>query len=87
MRYFTIVILLFLITACNHRPDDPNDKGLVERLPKGKYVIWNYGSRHIVKCLREDGTYYWLNDADFDKNGISGYDAHQYTDKTNIVIE
>lgn len=65
---------------------DPNNLGRVERLPSGEYVIWNYGSRHIVKCLRSDGKYYYLNDNDFWKNGISGHDAHQYREKTRIVI-
>ena len=60
--------------------------GRVEVLPKGEYVIWNTGSRHIVKCLRNDGKYYWLNDNDFERNNISGHDAHQYRDKTKIII-
>lgn len=66
---------------------DPNDLGVVENLPKGEYVIWNYGSRHLVKCLRPDGKYYYLNDNDFSRNGISGYDAHQYHDKTRVLIK
>ena len=61
--------------------------GLVKYLPKGEYVIWNTGSRHIVKCLKSDGRVYWLNDADFDVNNISGYDAHQYREKTKIIIK
>ena len=82
-----IILILFLITSCNQLPNDPNDKGIVEKLPAGKYVIWNCGSRHIVKCLGEDGTYYWLNDTDFHKNRIPGYDAHQYHDKKIIIIK
>jgi len=68
-------------------PKDENDMGIVERLPKGNYTIWNYGSRHMVKCLREDGKYYLLNDWHFKQNGIEGYDAHQYVYKTQITIE
>lgn len=82
LKYF----LIFLLFGCNQRKE-PNDLGVFEKLPKGEYVIWNTGSRHIVKCLKSDGKIYWLNDADFDVNGIDGYDAHQYYDKTKIIIE
>ena len=67
-------------------PRDPNDMGLVERLPAGGYVIWNTGSRHIVKCVKDDGKSYWLNDAHFGENGIPGRDAHEYREKTRIII-
>jgi len=84
MKY--ILILLILLTSCNNKKN-ANDLGLVELLPKGDYIIWNTGSRHLVKCLRNDGKYYWLNDADFDENGINGYDAHQYYNKTKIIVK
>ena len=65
--------------GCNQRRN-PNDLGVVKILPKGEYIIWNTGSRHIVKCLRPDGKYYWLNENYFSVNGISGRDAHKYRD-------
>lgn len=83
-KILLIAILLFI--SCN-QPKDKRDLGLVKQLPKGKYIIWNTGSRHIIKCLNEEGNYYWLNDANFDINGIEGHDAHQYTNMTEIVIE
>ena len=91
IKTFAIVFLFSLgmmvtLVNCN-APKDKNDMGIVETLPKGNYIIWNTGSRHIVKCVKDDGKVYWLNDADFQKNGIDGYDAHQYTNKTKITIE
>jgi hypothetical protein len=91
LKTFAIVFLFSLgmmigMVNCNG-PRDKNDMGIVEILPKGNYIIWNSGSRHIVKCAKDDGKTYWLNDADFQKNGIDGYDAHQYHDKTKITIE
>lgn len=85
MKYVLIFISL-VILSCG-RNQDPNDLGIVEILPSGEYTIWNYGSRHLVKCLRPDGKYYYLNDNDFEKNGIDGHDAHQYHDKTKIIIK
>lgn len=83
-KLFAIVTTLIL--SCNSAKS-PNDLGLVKYLPKGEYIIWNTGSRHIVKCLRPDGKFYWLNDGNFDENGIDGYDAHKYYDKTKIIIK
>ena len=91
LKTFAIVFLFSLgmmITIVNcGAPIDKNDMGTVERLPKGNYTIWNTGSRHVVKCLKDDGKVYWLNDANFKQNGIDGYDAHQYHEKTKITIE
>jgi hypothetical protein len=91
LKTFAIVFIFSLgimITSVNcNAPRDKNDMGTVEILPKGNYIIWNTGSRHIVKCVKDDGKVYWLNDANFQKNGIDGYDAHQYHDKTQITIE
>ena len=84
MKYFIIIVMILF--SCNSSKS-PNDLGRVEFLPKGEYVIWNKGSRHIVKCLRNDGKYYWLNDGHFERNNISGHDAHQYRDRTKIVIK
>ena len=82
LLFFAIIIL----TSCAS-PKDPNDLGYVDRLPKGEYVIWNYGSRHIVKCQNLEGKFYFLNDGNFDENGIPGYDAHQYRNKTKVTIK
>jgi hypothetical protein len=91
LKTFAIVFIFSLgimITSVNcNGTRDKNDMGIVEKLPKGNYTIWNTGSRHIVKCAKDDGKVYWLNDADFKQNGIDGYDAHQYHDKTQITIE
>jgi hypothetical protein len=91
IKTFTFIFLFSLgtmITQVNFNgPRDNNDMGTVETLPKGNYTIWNSGSRHIVQCVKDDGKVYWLNDANFQKNGIDGYDAHQYHDKTQITIE
>lgn len=72
-----IIFLLFSI-SCGNSYKDPKHLGYVERVPKGLYIIVNYGSRHVVKCIRPDGKYYTLNDAYFSINNIPGYDAHQY---------
>jgi hypothetical protein len=86
MKYILFLLIIVLISCAG--PKDPNDLGLVERLPKGEYVIWNYGSRHIVKCQNSEGKFYYLNDANFDQNnGIAGYDAQQYHEKTKITIK
>jgi hypothetical protein len=84
MKYILFLILFFLVGCAG--PRDPNDLGLVEQLPKGEYIIWNTGSRHMVKCVNTEGKAYWLNDAHFRQNGIDGYDAHQYTNKTKVII-
>lgn len=91
IKTFAIIFLfslgmIVILVNCN-TPKDKNDMGLVESLPKGDYIIWNTGSRHIVKCVKDDGKVYWFNDADFQKNGIDGYDAHQYRHKTKIKIQ
>ena len=41
----------------------------------------------MVRCIRKDGKYYMLNDSDFKVNGIAGHDAHQYQNKTKILIK
>ena len=84
MKYILKLLVLFTVSCVK---PDPNNLGTVKILPKGEYTIWNTGSRHIVKCLRPDGKYYWLNDNNFSRNGINGYDAHQYRNKTKIVIK
>jgi len=84
MKYILFLFLILLLGCA--APKDPNDLGLVERLPKGEYIIWNTGSRHMVKCQNSEGKIYWFNDANFDENGINGYDAHQYINKTKIII-
>lgn len=87
MKY-SIFLILLAISSCNiDSTKNPNNMGLVTYLPKGEYTIWNYGSRHIVKCVDSHGKIYLLNDGDFSKNGIKGYDAHQYRNKTKIVIK
>lgn len=86
MKITKILFSLLIIMSCN-MPHDPNNLGTVEILPKGEYIIYNIGSRHTVKCIRPDGKYYWLNDANFSINNIPGYDAHQYIDKTKITIK
>jgi len=84
MKY--LLLTLVLLFSCNNRKSI-NDLGSVKYLPKGEYVIQNQGSRHIVKCVKPDGKYYWLNDLYFDDNGISGYDAHQYRNPTKIIVK
>lgn len=90
-KTFAIVFLFSLgmmVTTVNcNSPKDKNDMGTVEILPKGKYTIWNSGSRHLVKCQKDDGKIYWLSDMDFEKNGIQGTDAHDYIQKTQITIK
>ena len=86
MKYTITILLIFVLFSCA-RPKDDNYLGYVEVLPKGEYIIYNYGSRHIVRCDRTDGKYYSLNDANFNLNGIPGYDAHQYHNKTKIIIK
>lgn len=87
MKHLIILFICAVLMACVNKNNDPNDLGVVTDLPKGEYIIWNSGSRHMVKCLKKDGTYYWLNDANFSRNGIRGYDAHQYYDKTKVIIK
>lgn len=82
----TLLILILVLCGCSS-PKDDNYLGLVEKLPVGEYVIYNWGSRHMVRCIRPDGKYYMLNDHHFRANGIAGYDAHQYQDKTRIKIK
>lgn len=91
IKTFSIVFLFSLglmVTTVNcNSPKDKNDMGTVEVLPKGNYTIWNSGSRHLVKCQKDNGNIYWLSDMDFEKNGIHGTDAHDYIQKTQITIE
>ncbi len=86
MKIFFTVILFLLLFSCNTSVDT-NNLGTVTKLPPGEYLIWNTGSRHIVKCLKTNKEYYYLNDVHFKINGIPGYDAHQYTDITKIIIK
>ena len=81
-----IIFLLFNLIGCS-QPKDDKYLGYVNKLPKGEYIIYNYGSRHIVKCVKPDGTYYCLNDGNFELNGIPGRDAHEYHEKTRLVIK
>ena len=85
-QFLKCFISLLLLIGCNDEKDK-NNLGTVEKLPPGEYVIYNYGSRHIVKCLKSNGEYYYLNDSNFELNGINGYDAHEYREKTKIVIK
>jgi hypothetical protein len=85
MKYL-LISLISLFISCN-TPKDNNNLGLVEKLPPGEYIIWNHGSRHIVKCLMPNGKYYYLSDANFSINNIEGYDAHQYRNKTKIIVK
>lgn len=85
MRKLVYLLCIFLLSCAG--PKDPNYLGYVRILPEGTYKIVNKGSRHIVYCYREDGKYYTLNDANFDLNGIPGYDAHQYPKLTTIKIK
>lgn len=86
MRKIILLCLLYLsIISCSN--SDTNSLGVVEKLPKGNYIIYNYGSRHIVRCEKSNGKYYYLNDYYFKQNGIPGYDAHQYRNKTKITIK
>lgn len=84
---FLCMLTVMVSTVNCNAPKYKNDMGTVERLPNGNYTIWNIGSRHMVKCLKDDGKVYWLNDANFNQNGIDGYDAHQYINKTQITIK
>jgi hypothetical protein len=84
MRLFFIIAIVLASCA---GPHDPNDLGTVTYLPKGEYIIWNTGSRHMVKCQRPDGKCYWLNDSNFDINGIPARDAHEFRNKTRITIK
>lgn len=86
MRILIYAILLVLV-SCGGANTNDNYLGYVKELPKGTYMIKNQGSRHIVRCYREDGKYYNLNDANFKINGISGYDAHQYRELTKIIVK
>lgn len=81
-----LIIFTIFIFGCN-QPKDENYLGYVEKLPKGEYTIYNYGSRHMVKCVRTDGKYYMLNDTDFKINGIKGHDAHEYHNPAKIFIK
>lgn len=81
------ILLLALFISCVKNEPDINYLGYVDKLPKGEYTIYNYGSRHIVKCDRHDGKYYYLNDVNFDLNNIKGHDAHEYINPTKIVIQ
>ena len=86
MKLFIFIILLLSFISCANKKDS-NDLGYVEKLPKGTYTIYNYGSRHIVRCVNSEGKYYHLNDGNFDINGIPGHDAHQYSNKTVVIIK
>jgi hypothetical protein len=89
MRKLIIITLIGILLACNpSSAKDPHDKGLVTILPKGRYIVQNAGSRHIVRCFNiVTKDYYWLNDAHFKLNRIPGYDAHQYSQPTAIEIK
>ncbi len=87
MRRAIIVFILFSFFISCAGEKDPNYLGYVEKLPPGEYIICNYGSRHMVKCVNKYGKWYMLNDADFEINGIPGYDAHQYRNETKIIIK
>lgn len=87
IKKLLFICLFFSLTSClDTKPDDPNNLGLVTKLPKGEYVIWNYGSRHIVKCETSDGKFYYLNDVHFRENGIDARDAHEFHYKTTVKI-
>ena len=86
MKIFLIILLVLSITNCANKKDNKY-LGYVNKLLKGEYIIYNYGSRHIVKCVKPDGTYYCLNDGNFELNGIPGRDAHKYHEKTKIIIK
>ena len=86
-KLLLLLAIITLLASCSNTAEDIHDKGFVIYLPKGEYVIWNTGSRHIVKCLNNNGDYYWLNDSHFDENNIPGYDAHKYRNKTLITIK
>lgn len=79
-----LLAILFFVISCNNT--DPNYLGNVERLPKGEYRIYNYGSRHTVRCVQKDGKYFYLNDHNFSKNGIPGHDANEYYEKDFVYI-
>lgn len=81
-----IITICIILSGCGS-PKDPNYLGYIQQLPKGEYVIYNHGSRHIVRCVKPNGEYYLLNDNSFKRNGIPGHDAHQYRNKTKIIIK
>lgn len=87
MKNILLSISIILILSSCAKPSEPKCLGLVNKLPKGEYVIWKYGSRHIVKCLNSKGKFYFLNDTNFSVNGIKGYGAHEYHKKTKIIIK
>ena len=86
MKYLITLLITIFIMACSNTKD-PNDMGTVTYLPKGKYVIQNTGSRHMVRCVKTDGKIYWLNDNNFEENGIPAKDAHQFRNQTRITIK
>jgi hypothetical protein len=85
MKKYIIVILIVFLVSCVERKRDNSFR--VEKLPAGEYTIYNYGSRHIVRCIKSDGRVFYLNDNDFKQNGINGYDAHQYRNPTKVTIK
>lgn len=80
------ILLAITLASCNSEPN-PNYLGRVDILPKGGYTLQNSGSRHMVKCTREDGKYYYLCDTRFKENGINAWDASQFLKPTYIMIE
>lgn len=85
-KLITSILFFVLLCGCAGKKD-PNYLGHIRKLPPGEYIIYSYGSRHIVKCVKSDGKWYSLNDADFEENNIPGYDAHQYLEETKITIK
>jgi len=88
MKIFLLLIISVFILSCAS-PQEKNSMylGYVKKLPKGEYIIYNWGSRHIIRCEKKDGKYYTLNDSYFKLNNIPGYDAHQYRIRTKISIK
>lgn len=85
MKKILIFLFLFFIGCAGKK--DNNYMGYVEKLPPGEYIIYNYGSRHIVKCVNNKGEWFSLNDSNFEQNGIPGNDAHEYIKQTKIIIK
>lgn len=87
MKKIILLIALFInLVSCNSEPN-PNYLGRVDILPKGAYTLQNSGSRHMVKCVREDGKYYYLCDTRFKENGINAWDASQFYNLTYVMID
>jgi len=91
MKQFLLILSIIVLSCAGPQEKDREGNsiylGYIEKLPKGEYVIYNWGSRHIVRCERKDGKYYTLNDSRFSLNNIPGHDAHQYRNRTKISIK